>query len=587
MAKKYKEPGNKKYRLSPFWISAIATALGKSHKVKITRGDKWAMDMVNKTLMYTDDICFLDEDNVLALLLHEIGHLRFSEWYDETTAIYKDAPEAAQNCINACEDIRIDDVMSRQYEGSFSLIDALHRQSVDDGLSKLVTHKEQTKQAEQFIDEMKKNLTEAQMQVKGGSVSKAEYDKFEEDLEQMKPQITGRISPVAECMYVMLTLYYGYEQHAVIKDYEKNNKIIFEKANLCMDEVIKHQIQYFDTTKEIQVFYEEYIYPIIKDLIERDKNGGEKKFENPQQGSSQTKGSPKNGEGNSQKGQGQMTSGEERIKRMVQRSEQRMSDRATNTAKSLNNGSQPEHDRPADGEAQVSYNEFYDIVKDYVNASSSKFSRILKDNKFDRYSGRFRTGELNQRRLYKYKTNDFKLFQRKVERQNKDYAFSIMMDCSGSMNGSRAIESFKGIVLMCEVLNRCKVPYEVSFFSSGYSVGKDFESPLSRMKVGNKASEVWGGGTDIYEPFKKMVGNLSGRKERHKVMVVLTDGQVGGDQESKSVKLIKKNPNIEYYGIGIDCSVDNLFGQNALEVTNVTEIMPKFAYILKKHIKIG
>lgn len=570
---RYKEPKNKKYILSPYWISAIASGLAKTHQVKIMRGERWAMDMKTKTLHYTDDICFLDRENVLALLLHEIGHLRFSEWYDESTAIYKEAPEASANCINACEDVRIDFMMSRMYEGSYSLIDTLHYQSVADGLKQLSTYQQEVDKHQVQLDKFKRKIADAKMATEQGRVTKEELQRFIQDNE---PQLVGRMNPVAECMYLMLAKYQGFSEHPTIKAY--HNKEIVEKADLCVKELEKHQVEYMESTKEVQDFYEEYIYPIIKDLIEKNADGSEKKFEKPQ-GGGQT-----DANGNPVQGNGQ-PKGNAYAQAMAKKA-QELKGKAEEAIEKLH-GQKPAHDRPSDGNNQINYNEFYDAIADSVNTSGAKFNRILKDNKFDRYTGRFRTGELNKRRLYKWKSQDYRIFQRRVERQNKDYAFSILMDTSGSMQGTQGTESMKGVVLMSEVLNRCKVPYEVAFFSSGHQFGKEFNQPLSRAKVGQAATAVWGGGTDIYEPFKNIVEHMAGRKERHKVVVVLTDGEVGSDQERESLRLMKKHGDIHYYGIGIGVKLDRLFRENHVEVNEVKDIIPEFAAILKEHIKIG
>lgn len=556
---RYKEPKNKSYTMSPFWIKAIATALGRQHKVTIRKGDSWAMDMENKVLTYTDDICFLDENNILALLLHEIGHIRFSEWFDETTKIYKDAPEAAQNCVNAMEDVRIDDIMSRQYEASYQLIDTLNQQSVNEGLSKIIEHKAKTKELTERLETFKDKLGEANRELANGNVSSEEVRRFIEDNE---PKMTGRMNPVAECMYLMLAIHYGYEKHPTIKEYKKEKSVVLEKAYLCADELAKSDVEYMDSTKEVQGFYEDKIYPIIKDLIERNKDGSEKKFK---------KQSSKSTASNADKMSEAMT--------------QAMQDKAGKEVEKAVHGNKPSHDTPNYG--SVNYEEFYNSIKDYITASSSKFNRILKDNKFDRFAGRFRTGELNKRRLFKYRTRDFKLFQRKTERKNKDYAFSVMMDLSGSMQGKREAESFKGVALISEVMHRCGVPYELAFFSSGHRFGKKFDEQLSRIQVGKKAGEVHGGGTDISKPFKELVGNMALRKETKRIVIVLTDGEVGDTEERYVAGIIKKNPDIQYYGIGIDVKLDTMFGRNAIEVTNVSEIVPKFAAIIKSHIKIG
>ena len=552
---KYKEPKKQGVKLSLFWISTITTALSKQHGVTIERGDCWAVNPQTKTLKYTDDISYLDKDNLLAILLHEIGHLKYSTWLKEDTAIYKKYGEASQNVVNAVEDTRVDYLMGLEYENSYTLLDALHVQSLNHGIIKL---KEYDEYMRVYLERMRlyeKGIIDAQVQFKAGRVSESQ---FQEWIMLNQPMKVQHISPVTEVMYMMLTMYHGFGDSSVISNYYNQDYV--DRARQCLALQYAHNPEHMQNIHEVQDYWETYLFPIIEPIIEKNKDGSEKK----------------NNRGH---GAQQMQVGIQKSAELKEKA-----DKAKQEALKKQ-GTKAGNDEPIP--EVVDYNRYYKTITGMVTTSSSRFARVLKDNKFDRFAGRFRSGELNKKRLFKYKTQDYRLFQRKTERKNKDYAFSLMLDCSGSMSGKSIEESMKGIVLMSEVLNRCNVPYEVMFFSSRHTVGKGFGEKLSRNKIGQQAEKVWSGGTQIVKPFMEALGSLKARKERHKIMVILTDGEIEGNGESELRKAMSKAEDISYYGIGLGVDLKSIFKDNAINIKEVSEIVPKFTAILKRHIKIG
>jgi len=91
-----------------------------------------------------------------------------------------------------------------------------------------------------------------------------------------------------------------------------------------------------------------------------------------------------------------------------------------------------------------------------ISVLSRKLGRILKDNEAERYSGNYRSGKLNHKSLYKWKTGASRIFSRKVERNKKDYVVSIVVDISGSMQGERIETAFVGAVLIWSELGTAK-----------------------------------------------------------------------------------------------------------------------------------
>lgn len=571
----YKEPLKTGIKISPYWIKAITSALSRKHDIKIMKGNTWAVNIEDKVLIYTEDISYLDKETALALLLHEIGHIKHTDDFDTKTEIWKKAPEASKLSVNAIEDIRIDWTMAREYGNSWNIIEQLHDTTIKNGIKELETYNENVKKSKKYIEEFKKEDAKNQELLKQGKLDDMTYAGWRDQVEKKMPKL---MNPVREAMWIALANYYDYKVQAT-KDY--HNPKIPEVAEKVVENMRINKPEYLDSTKEVQDYYETEIYPIVKELIETDENGNEKPTENhPGSDSQQQQSQSSSPQKQQQKGNGQPD--EDKSREFAQRIRKELQKQADE----LGTGKLPGREEPPINE-DVDYEAYYEQIKGSINTSAHRFSRVLKDNAYDRLGGRFKSGELNQKRLYKSRLNEQRLFQRKIVRQNKDYAFSVMLDCSGSMSGTAIEESMKGIALLSEVFNKTHIPFEVCFFSTRHVFGKRFQENFSRRKMSQEATKVWNGGTTIIPPFKESIEALARHKARKKVMITLTDGEVSGNEENQCRELIHKNKDILCYGIGIGANLDKIFESNFISIEDANEISTRFMAILKRHIKTG
>jgi len=288
---------------------------------------------------------------------------------------------------------------------------------------------------------------------------------------------------------------------------------------------------------------------------------------------------------NPQKGQIEMSNGSPVPERWVNDSNKEM--RAAQVTKA-------ESTKQAQGYAKkaaaiprdVRWDDYKNKIKGYISTAKTQLNRTLKENMYNRYHGRFSSGKLNIKKLYKFPLNDFKLFRRKGEIKDKDYAFSILVDVSGSMNGPRLEETMKGVVLMTETLGALEQPVEVTFFSSAFKTPKKFNTVIDPIEIGHQAGQIINGGTDIKEPFDLNLESLIKQPTKEKIMITLTDGDFSGSEKKHIKSMQDKHAKVLHYGIGIDVNLSDVFpGDRAININNVSEIMPAFSRILKRHIK--
>jgi uncharacterized protein with von Willebrand factor type A (vWA) domain len=154
-----------------------------------------------------------------------------------------------------------------------------------------------------------------------------------------------------------------------------------------------------------------------------------------------------------------------------------------------------------------------------------------------------------------------KLFERKRVPKEKDYKFLLLVDMSGSMGGEsnfvKITETFKGVVVLTEVLNKLDIPVEVLGFSGviGVKKYKDFKEKLNKEIRNEKLVRILketGGGTPTHQATKVAWEELKKELKEHNFLITLTDGQPDSAEAlNKVLEKIKKEKKIKLVGIGL------------------------------------
>lgn len=600
-----------KTKLNPMWIAAVATALSRKYNVTVKKGEYWAMDIDNRIMTYNDSIMSLHKDDAMALILHEIGHLIYTDKIDQQTDIYKLCPESSMAAVNNLEDFRIDFLMAHEYANSGHIIQKFNEHSTGMALEKLSQLQSMQKEYDHEASKVLQTIEQKTAQLQQMGTPHRVLDDTEKFM-----QVVNRLGyrprfkrPIEE-VFMLATLLYHTESWdtpekkwgEILAKYQ--NPDILELAKKIVP-VFKYKVEHLDSTVEVQRLWEDEIYPILKDMIEKDKQQPQHQAATPQGGGEamiemcggqESEGNNKPGMLNGQvqidpntgrpsiKGYGSVDSGmsDEQAKQQFS-GDQRGSEVTKAESKKQSMG----YTKKAQGtNRQVSWEHYKNEIKQYVSTAKTQLNRSLKENMYNRYTGRHGSGKLNIKKLYKFPMRDFKLFQRKGDVKDKDYAFSILVDISGSMEGPRLSETMKGVVLMAETLNKINQPVEITFFSSQHTTPKKFHTIIDPIEIGYQATKVIGGGTDILFPFNANLESLLKQPTHEKIMITLTDGDFGGNEKNMIRQLQEKHKNVLHYGIGIDVNLSDVFpGDRAINIKNVSQIMPAFAGILRRHIK--
>jgi hypothetical protein len=247
-----------------------------------------------------------------------------------------------------------------------------------------------------------------------------------------------------------------------------------------------------------------------------------------------------------------------------------------------------------------------------------------------------RSGRLNGPGLHRIMSNDDRVFARREEIKAKDTAVSLLMDCSGSMEGAKQATAVSASYALATTLERVNIPCEcLGFTTMGY-IGRNNTQqwPLSHRQweelMEHFNAEVAKGVTfhrfmpifmPVFKGFQERVnaeikrrfaymqikqphqgGNIDGesleyaamrlaqRKEKRKVIIVLSDGHPAGAlNDSEHLKMMAERLTKQGYdlvGIGIkDHAVSRFYDKHVVlqDIADLPgEVMKQLRVILQK-----
>ena len=188
-------------------------------------------------------------------------------------------------------------------------------------------------------------------------------------------------------------------------------------------------------------------------------------------------------------------------------------------------------------------------------------------------------------------------WERKTKPHKIDYKFSLLIDLSSSMDGSKIQESFKGIIVLAEVLNRLNIDFEILGF------GDDFSDKIYEFKrFGEKYSEanrnesskiasMADGGTPAGQGLEKASIRLAEAKGKDSFLIVLTDGDptdiTREDLRTMAEEYSRKNKQ-KIIGVGLGDGTSAVveafpIGLGDLKVEDISKTLSKLIALMIKH----
>lgn len=251
-----------------------------------------------------------------------------------------------------------------------------------------------------------------------------------------------------------------------------------------------------------------------------------------------------------------------------------------------------------------------DPVQHMVGPLQKDLERAISARSMSVWENGRRSGRLHSANLTRMAVGDDRVFRRKHESRSKDVAVELVIDCSGSMSGSKITLATQAAYALSSVLERIRISHEVICFTTGDIAGGDHEE-MRKEEV--KLGRAFTRRESLYMPILKsfnerlgvdvksrfgwlpncriMAANVDGesieiaarrlmaRSETGKIMIVLSDGYPAASGDSgrlnthlKEVVLQTTKLGVNVIGIGIQSDAVQKFYPKHVVINNVKEL---------------
>ncbi|MFZ5364583.1 MAG: cobaltochelatase CobT-related protein [Patescibacteria group bacterium] len=219
------------------------------------------------------------------------------------------------------------------------------------------------------------------------------------------------------------------------------------------------------------------------------------------------------------------------------------------------------------------YDKLYREVAPLVDELYNRVHQIFLPQRHPRWLKGFQTGHrLDLAKVMQFQADRSlydKIWERKTIPQKIDYRFTLLVDLSGSMQGEKIELTFRGSIVLAEVLNRLSIKSQILGFQDEVIMYKDFDDQLSpqirqdmavmRREVSNKGNHNQSGYNSDGYCLKKASEMLSRQKGKDNFLIVLSDGYPVPDEAhagpeydlQEIIDAIRKKTKQKLIGVGL------------------------------------
>ncbi|MDN5874065.1 MAG: VWA domain-containing protein, partial [Sinobacteraceae bacterium] len=182
-------------------------------------------------------------------------------------------------------------------------------------------------------------------------------------------------------------------------------------------------------------------------------------------------------------------------------------------------------------------------------------------------------GRLDCRRLPRGVLGDPEIYRARVKQKLPYPAVSVVVDCSGSMEGCQMNLAKQCLVAVGEANRQIGVATELSVFAGQKTrVIKAFDRDLDTRVKGLVGGLHASGGTPTAKALWEAANRLVARREQRKLLIVVTDGLPNDLDDTQQVAAMITKSGIELYGVGIQCEGIHLFCSHAGVINDPQDI---------------
>ena len=232
-----------------------------------------------------------------------------------------------------------------------------------------------------------------------------------------------------------------------------------------------------------------------------------------------------------------------------------------------------------------------------------ELSRLLQVRSAARYEHLQSRGKISQSHLYRVAlptvgngTWNGQVFRKKKVSDCLDTSVSLLIDCSGSMNGRKFEAASASAVIMGNALDTVHVPFEVLGFTDTHDtavipVFKQFTQPWSPQDalggIASMASRLNGNPDAV--AVQVASARLLQRRNKRKVLIVLSDGHPASflaDGAGALKHAVRKatEAGVEVFGIGINSTAVESFYDKRVVVSDYSKLSATLLQVLDKQL---
>jgi hypothetical protein len=496
------------YLATRAYIEAFISALSKRTDIEFVEGRQFGVNLKDKVFMYDPIILQKATINeVKGVLLHEVGHLNYTTITPdkEMSKEYKKYPCLGE-LYNACEDIRIEHLMMKEFK---SFADEAIAESRFYGIYENYLSIQSNKHRgmtgyKAFVGIL---LTEMIYNDQHPLINLTSSNKelpFYETIADYAYASVGRMS--------------GYKT----PEMKREDLGSYLNKMSPIDELIK-KIDKCKNTKEVMALVDKNIVPHIIDLL---KNQDKK-----------------------DKAEGALAKAIhgalEGIKEKMEEAEKSFAEQGFKDGRSLLNdlitGSKEgtkirRSDIPSDTDLEQLYRmPIYFLTR--------HFTAILEERTTVKYSGAYKRGKLLPRNVYKARTNEGRMYSKRKHFDSPFYEVSFLIDESGSMGeGSRYEDAYIAGFIINKAVQRLK--FKTNYIS--------WDDKIRPHKEYEEMREYYGGGNNEDKVLKYIAKKIDYNNEQ--LIFLITDGGVDDENSPRPMLEKFKKMGVNVIPIGVNIS---------------------------------
>lgn len=621
-------------------LKSLARVIGEDFDMKVEIGKKpgwrYIFKPVNKIEVDPNDIKERGIDYCFGVIAHEGAHRKISRVDFIPKRIWQE--RGFSFLMNAIEDPRVNNWVSEKYEGAKDWLEEVYKMdlSMEEKISK--TSKEKIGYVPKHIQfglevirywhtgRFSENLPKDVKEALEKTIKYAElaYQTIPETIDPSEEEITEAAKRAYQVIYSAIWPEYqrlvdkAFEDEKIrqlIKEMAENGEIEIPPEGMS-DEISGEPLPLDEMPEDLRKKLQKKIKEKLDSMSEEERKKLEESAEKKAEEALDSLEEDLNKELKGKFSEQPETKMEEKKRKEKEEEEKKRMKELEKALKEIEEKLERE---------KTEYQKAYEAVKQYIDKVAEDLINLFVFERWPRFRKSFPGQRLRLKGAFKYEaTKDYReLFERRLKKERRNFAFLLLVDLSSSMRGKKIEETFKGVVLFAEALEKVgsvlgNLKIAIYGFQDDIIKYKDFDESLNdniREEMNLMKREVYDKGKHNKANYNNDGYCLAKASEilretgsTNQFLFVLSDGIPEGDREhhlpgySKAteeeellavVKSISEKNDQKILGIGLGPGTDHVQKFYSKEFKNVDnlpdinieELVEQLASKLKELIK--